>query len=1813
MQRNYKLNQRLLASVLLVSLFLQSCLNSPIFPISTNDSQQASHEQDSIREQRLETNSLEHEVTLYGASHPSASKNLIVTKDKLQIDQLAKTTTGSNIQQSSTLSSTKRRSDNPTVKKSVQDKRTKTTISADINQRSPVKTQLSKESIWKFKTRQGQQVKIYQQREKYQAKVTEKIGKFTRKPQLLPVYFEPGIDLEQLTILPQSIQEQYIHVILPKSNTQQAKYVYVGKKGLLGGGNNSGKEKTSKEEGEQEKKKEVEGKLEDFFRLGKNAYDFFNEGYDEYLEIAIEYLTKAAEQGHEEARVILQKMIPGDQPLRLEKKLEEKEPEGRTSPGTYDQTYETVILEQPNEGNLSKRYYKEDGDGQKDREKEKETEKEEIVKESIKELREYAQNGNVEAQFRLGKRAYKTWQDRPTERTADEAKKWLTKAAAQGHQRAGDLLAKFDKNYSLQRNSNTAGVGKKKEKEKCSDEELLVSSLGIEEFVEWPTQSQQQTPYTYNEALIALQSNSPQAKVIDLRQEQLTKEQLEDLKQAIDDNFVVGYIEWGEIPANCQELKEQIEKKLVDNICNYTYHPNDYIHGLLSSHSYDEPKVDDQIDLTDVARKLGHELPTSIWKVEQVQDDSKDSGFYSALYINDKTHQAVLAFQGTYPDIKKPDRVIKDLIIEDMQGVLGNAVTRQQKLTYVATKDAVEYVKKEGFNLSITGHSLGAYLAELGVAFCYRNFDYREVKGIVFDSPGTDRKLNTFQSNVINPSTKLEIENLPIIAYLSAPNFVNSCNGHPGEVYRVHPKLEGSDWLSKYVGMAQNLPLVSPLIQMGNKSSIALLGHSLVIILGEFDATTGKPKEYVRVKDWPKLSTDNIEHVGKQSKLNILLKPYLGDVSAATSSMVSVLRDLPNLISGEKQYWTTLTYLDESYKEKPLGSEDEFERSYVGHYQISPISIDVHPLQMDGYESIDGFLHALWEEREEICELQTNDITGIVLRNILQDYTIEVIAGKPCLLLKQNPRQIHILRDKMQRAKDVLTSTRIKETLKHSRKQAFANYMIQCYSKQLEEAHTKVLPKLHSYIALAKLRHYVAREYEQQKLARKLKKKGICVVYGYGGVGKSTLVAHYGHEQKSKKTVWWISAETWDKLIRSCENIAQELGINYQALVQEFKEDSSKYLPELARKVYHALEDRGQPTLIILDNAPNSTLITECLSNKPDLVQVIITTRDKRGFADYSKIQLGPFTVEEGKKYVQQRLQSLKPSEKDVEILINEIGLVPQKLDLATGYIREIPLMDIQKYLQKLEELKEKGRREAGKLRLPEANLGLESLEPQAQLLMRYGVYLDPDFISLPLITKVLGISDGEELDAILSPLEKLSLITIVNLPRQVGIQIHREIQTTCKAYQDWKGENKASEHDLIENLVQVLATLMPNVDRVPDITWDQARLYAPHIASVIAYATGEEMINLELAKLLVRIGNYNEHVVHNYKQALSNYQQAFKMRKDLYEGNHSDIANSLNSIGKVYYGLGQRQDALNYYEKALKMLEDLYDGNHLSIASSFNNIGAVYYALGQNKDALNYYEKALKMLEDLYDGNHSSIASSLNNIGVVYNHLGQNKEALNYYEKTLKMWEAVYEGNHPDIATSLNNIGIVYNSLGDHQEALNYHEKALKMREDLYEGNHPNIATSLNNIGIVYSDLGQKQEALKYYEKAFKMREDLYEGNHPDIASSFNNIGAVYSDLGQNKDALNYYEKALKMREDLYEGNHPSIATSLNNIGNVYYALGQKQEALNYHEKALKMWEDLYKGNDSKIKLLKNKIASLKKEQEEEQNHMQKAGCIIS
>src|SRR5260370_764183 len=74
--------------------------------------------------------------------------------------------------------------------------------------------------------------------------------------------------------------------------------------------------------------------------------------------------------------------------------------------------------------------------------------------------------------------------------------------------------------------------------------------------------------------------------------------------------------------------------------------------------------------------------------------------------------------------------------------------------------------------------------------------------------------------------------------------------------------------------------------------------------------------------------------------------------------------------------------------------------------------------------------------------------------------------------------------------------------------------------------------------------------------------------------------------------------------------------------------------------------------------------------------------------------------------------------------------------------------------------------------------------------------------------------------------------------------------------------------------------------------------------------------------------------------------------------------ADIYNSLGRLYYALGNRKRAQGYYEKALSKYIEI--GNDVGKGTALNNLGWVHDAIGWKEKALEFYRQALSRREEV-------------------------------------------------------------------------------------------------------------------------------------------------------------------------------------------------------------------------------------------------------
>ncbi len=365
--------------------------------------------------------------------------------------------------------------------------------------------------------------------------------------------------------------------------------------------------------------------------------------------------------------------------------------------------------------------------------------------------------------------------------------------------------------------------------------------------------------------------------------------------------------------------------------------------------------------------------------------------------------------------------------------------------------------------------------------------------------------------------------------------------------------------------------------------------------------------------------------------------------------------------------------------------------------------------------------------------------------------------------------------------------------------------------------------------------------------------------------------------------------------------------------------------------------------------------------------------------------------------------------------------------------------------------------------------------------------YLDNHTLFIELFAKTIG-SNGYSLDEIIAQFESGELAKIEYID-------------------EMEGDEKTINHNLtklfnLQGLQEEYIELLQKIAVLPSIEIDEERLV--------------EMVETKRGKLnflVVRgwlIEGTKSYKLHQIIKAylLANHTPTYPTLQTMVEHFTARIDNSAD----VQTAINVRED-LSYFESVAISMERLKIANE-TVAKLDNSLGNIYFSLGEYSKALLWLEQSIAIREKVLGLEHPDTATSYNNIGGVYDSKGEYNEALRYYQKALAIVEKVLGLEHPYTASSYNNIGEVYRSIGEYNEALQYYQKDLAISEKVLGLEHPSTATSYNNIAILYYTMQNYPESARYMQKALDIFKMKLPPNHPNIKQLEGDLATIKAEL---------------------------------------------------------------------------------------------------
>ena len=633
-----------------------------------------------------------------------------------------------------------------------------------------------------------------------------------------------------------------------------------------------------------------------------------------------------------------------------------------------------------------------------------------------------------------------------------------------------------------------------------------------------------------------------------------------------------------------------------------------------------------------------------------------------------------------------------------------------------------------------------------------------------------------------------------------------------------------------------------------------------------------------------------------------------------------------------------------------------------------------------------------------------------------------------------------------------------------------------------------------------------------------------CALHGLGGVGKTQAVTEFAHRFRSHYTIiWWIRAEQQVSITDHLMWLARELHI---AQAPEQSQILAALWQELQRR------DRW---LLIFDNAPDPEAL-ESLWPPSGSGDVLVTSRHTAwAHLGGNPVRVRAFTATAAVTFLQKRIHMTGQKEAALKVA-EKLGFLPLALEQAAAYVEETHT-SFRAYSELLPADQQTVLATVKPKSYPDTLAGTlkvsinaaSAQQPHARDLLALFACLAPDDIPRYLVHQQAATLQGLLASVVANRISyDQTLATLINFSLvdadDERIGMHRLVQLTVLA--DLDPDDRISSRC---EAVRLLAAAFPANPSDPDIWPICGRLLA-HVAWVIQdYRELLPHVGTELGALLQRAGRYL-HVRGDYREAGRLLELALEIRRGQPEIERTAEAETLTTMGRVYYHLAVLDQARMVTEQALELFQAELGGDAPQTMENMLHLSRIMREIGELAEAEGLARKFLSAYERSEGSDPPQLAAGHSTLGDALWRLGRRDEALDAYREGLRIRQSLSEVNPVDIASCHKHIGIILIELGRYSEA----EKALNTAREVLMWVYRN-ADNLDvidvdlHLGEALSKLGRPLQARSILKHVVEVRERILP-DHPDLAGALVKYGVCLNMLGESEKAIEELERASKM-----------------------------------------------------------------------------------
>ena len=666
-------------------------------------------------------------------------------------------------------------------------------------------------------------------------------------------------------------------------------------------------------------------------------------------------------------------------------------------------------------------------------------------------------------------------------------------------------------------------------------------------------------------------------------------------------------------------------------------------------------------------------------------------------------------------------------------------------------------------------------------------------------------------------------------------------------------------------------------------------------------------------------------------------------------------------------------------------------------------------------------------------------------------------------------------------------------------------------------------------------------------------------VHGLGGIGKSTLAAHWAATRASGYALtWWVTAAS-----------PADIDAGLAALGAALQPALSEVLPiEALREgaVQWLAAHRGW--LLILDNVTHPADVAPLLGRAPG-GRYLITSRRATGWHGTAvPVRLDVLDPAEAQALLAGILAQDGPRDLDGAAgLCAELGFLPLAVEQAGAYLAQAGVSP-REYLGLLaaypaamyQAAAEGGDAARTISRIWHVTLDRLADDPLAGQVLRVLAWYAPEAIPRALLD---GLADPP---AVLAAVGRLAAYSMITADAGV-LAVHRLVQAVTRTpspgdpHRDPRAVDAARDQATAQ-----LADFLP--DWQDPAGWPSWRILLPHIEALASHAP-EDTDTQETAYLLNQVGLFLDGQGQPGRAA-AYLQRALADQQRVLGADHPYTLASRNNLAGVYLSVGDLGRAIPLHEQVLADSTRVLGADHPQTLASRNNLAGAYRKAGDLGRAIPLLEQVLADSTRVLGADHPDTLIMRVNLAGAYQEAGDLGRAIPLYEQVLAGQQRVLGADHPQTLTSRNNLAGAYREAGDLGRAIPLHEQVLADQQRVLGADHPQTLASRNNLAGAYQEAGDLGRAIPLLEQVLADSTRVLGADHPDTLIMRDNLAGAYREAGDLGRAIPLLEQVLADSTRVLGADHPDTLIMRDNLAGAYREAGDLGRAIPLLEQIL-------------------------------------------